>query len=223
METKTNNTKQKKSNKNTKAVKKINMSKTTKIIIAAVALVLCIAAVLSIVLISNSMNPLEKFVSKIARKQNFQMDVSLYGIPLFGSIAFAVEMDGNVTHIPDIFLIEECYVEKVGDETFKYTKDENGKWVKEKEEVDDSALDLFGEEDLEDLINPDNYELVDGTKNVYHQKADVQFKNFKDITITLEKDTCTIEMIAYVEGMALETQIIISNIGKVELELPKVG
>ena len=219
----TKNKKLKKNNENTKAVKKIKLSRATKIIIAAVALVLCVAIVLSIVLISNSMSPLEKFVSKLARKQNFQMDVSLYGIPLLGSIAFAIEMDGNVTHIPDIYLVEECYVERVGDETFKYTKNESGKWVKEKEEDDDSVLDLLGEDDLEDLINPDNYELVEGKENVYQQKADVQFESFKDIIITLEENTCTIEMIAYMEGMALETQITISNIGKVKLELPKVG
>ena len=84
-------------------------------------------------------------------------------------------------------------------------------------------MDLLGEDDLEDLINPDNYELVEGKENVYQQKADVQFESFKDIIITLEENTCTIEMIAYMEGMALETQITISNIGKVKLELPKVG
>ena len=224
----TKNTKQKKNTENTKMIKKIKFSKTTKIIIAAVALVLCIATVLSIVLISNSMSPLEKFMLKIAKKQNCQMDVVLSGIPMFSPIAFSIEIDGNVTHIPDLLIVEECYVEKVGNETFSYKKAENGKWVKEKETDDDSALNLFAEKDLEKLINPDNYELVEGTENVYCQKADVQFENFKNVTITLEDDSCKIDMVAYVEisifgKMALETQIVISKIGQVDITLPKVG
>jgi len=229
--TKVQNTKKNKDSK--KIVKKAKLNKTTKIIIAAVALVLCIATVLSIVLINNSMSPLEKFVLKLAKKQNFQMEVSAYGIPLLGSLAFVVEMDGNITHIPDLVLIdEECYVEKVGNETFTYTKDENGKWVKTKDE-DDSDLEFLDEDDLEELINPDNYELVEGTENVYRQKDSVQFEKFKNITITLEDDSCKIEMIAYLEeitlagftlnGIALETQIVISKIGEVNLKLPRVG
>lgn len=222
METKTKNKQAKKSKENAKIVKKSKLNKTTKIIIAAVALVLCVATVLSIVLISNSKSPLEKFVSKIARKQNFQMDVVLSGIPFFGSIAFAVEMDGNITHIPDLYLTEECYLEKVGDETFKYTKNENGSWVKDKSQ-DDDALNFLSEDDLKELINPANYDLAEGTKNVYRQKADVQFEKFKNISITLEKDSCKIEMIASVEGMALETQIVVSKIGEIDLKLPSVG
>jgi hypothetical protein len=183
------------------------------------------------------MSPLEKFVSKIAKKQNFQMQVSAYGIPLLTSLDFVIEMDGNVTHIPDIYyIIEESYIEKVGDETFKYTKDENGKWVKTKEEDndnDDATLNFLGENDLKELINPNNYELVEGKENVYRQKANVQFEKFKDITITLEDDSCKIEMITYIEeitvfgftltDIALETQIVISKIGQVDITLPKVA
>ena len=191
------------------------------ILIASIAFVLCVAIVLAVVLYK-PMHPIEKFAYKLMQKQNFEMQVSLYGIPLFGTVAFVVEMDGNVTHIPDLYFVEECYVEKVGDETFNYTKDESGKWVKTKSE-DDSDLELLDEDVLKDLIDHNNYELVEGTKNVYRQKDSVQFENFKDITITLEKDSCTIEMIAYMEGMALETQIVISKIGQVDITLPKVA
>ena len=191
------------------------------ILIASIAAILCIAIVLVAVLYK-PMHPIEKFAYKLMTKKNFEMQVSLYGIPLFGSIAFVVEMDGNVTHIPDLYFVEECYVEKVGDETFNYTKDESGKWVKTKND-DDSVSDLLDEDALKELIDHNNYELVEGTTNVYRQKESVQFENFKNVTITLEKDSCTIEMISYMEGMALETQIVISKIGQVDITLPKVA
>ena len=191
------------------------------ILIASIAAILCLAIVLVAVLYK-PMHPIEKFAYKLMAKKNFEMQVSLYGIPLFGSIAFVVEMDGNVTHIPDLYFVEECYVEKVGDETFNYTKDESGKWVKTKND-DDSVSDLLDEDALKELIDHNNYELVEGTKNVYRQKESVQFENFKNVTITLEKDSCTIEMISYMEGMALETQIVISKIGQVDITLPKVA
>ena len=191
------------------------------ILIASIAAILCIAIVLVAVLYK-PMHPIEKFAYKLMTKKNFEMQVSLYGIPLFGSIAFVVEMDGNVTHIPDLYFVEECYVEKVGDETFNYTKDESGKWVKTKND-DGSVSDLLDEDALKKLIDHNNYELVEGTTNVYRQKESVQFENFKNVTITLEKDSCTIEMISYMEGMALETQIVISKIGQVDITLPKVA
>ena len=43
-----------------------------------------------------------------------------------------------------------------------------------------------------------------------------------DVTITIEKDSCTIEMILYTDGMALETLIVISEIGKMDVKLPDV-
>ena len=199
----------------------IKNKKVRTILIASIAAVLCVAIGL-VAILYRPMHPIEKFAYKLMKKQNFQMDVVISGIPLFGSIAFAVETDGNITHIPDLYLTEECYIEKVGSETFRYTQDEKGNWVKSKDE-DDSALDFLSEDDLKDLINPDNYDLVEGTENVYRQKADVQFEKFKNITITLEKKSCKIEMTAHMEGMALETQIVISKIGEVNLKLPSVG
>ena len=191
------------------------------ILLASVAFVLCVSIALVAVL-CKPMHPIEKFAYKLMQKRNFEMAVSVSGIPLFGSISFAVEMDGNVTHIPDLFLVEECYVEKVGNETFSYTKDENGNWVKTKNE-DNSSSELLNEDALKELIDYNNYDLVEGTNNVYRQKDSVQFENFKDVTITLEKDSCKIEMIAYAEGMTLETQIVVSKIGQMNVTLPKVA
>ena len=210
--------------KPTEKTKNIKISKTKKIIFSAIAAVLLIAIVVGIVLWS-SVHPLEKFALKIARKQNFQMDIVLSGIPIFGAVALTCEVDGNIQHIPAANFISESYIETVGDKRYTYTKDDTGKWTKTESDVDED--DLFGNlqenEAFQELMNLENYEEVEGKKNVYRQKEDVAFDGFKNVTITLEKDTCTIEMILYTSGMALDTVIVISNIGKMDLTLPKVG
>lgn len=201
--------------------KNIKLGKVQKIIIAAVAAVLCIATVVGIVLWS-SLHPLEKFALKIARKQNFQMDIALSGIPLFGSIAISYEVDGKIHHIPEGSLVTEAYFERVGDTQYKYSKDENGNWIKE--ETEEGLLSNLEENELfKELINPDNYELVEGKKNVYRQKEDVVFDGCKDVTITLERNSCTIQMISLSDGMDLETVIMISNVGGIHLTLPRVA
>ena len=210
--------------KPTEKTKNIKISKTKKIIFSAIAAVLLIAIIVGIVLWS-SVHPLEKFALKIARKQNFQMDIVLSGIPIFGAVALTCEVDGNIQHIPAANFISESYIETVGDKRYTYTKDDTGKWTKTESDVDED--DLFGNlqesEAFQELMNLENYEEVEGKKNVYRQKEDVAFDGFKNVTITLEKGTCTIEMILYTSGMALDTVIVISNIGKMDLTLPKVG
>ncbi len=197
------------------------LTKTKKIIIAIVAAVLCIATVLTVVM-CNSIHPMTKFGAKLLRKQNFQMDVVLSGIPLFGSVAISCEVDGNIQHIPDGTFTSESYVETVDGKQYTYAKDENGKWTKTESE-NDILSGMQDNEMLQKLVNPDNYELVEGKKNVYRQKDGVEFDNCKNVVVTLEKNSCTIEMILYTDGMALDALIVISNIGKMNLELPKVG
>ena len=131
------------------------------------------------------------------------------------------EMDGNIIHMPDMSFIDECYIETVDDIQYTYTKDDSGKWVKEKGE-NGSFSDLLKNETLQQLVNPDNYELVEGTKNVYRQKADVEIPDCKNVTVTLDRNSCKIKMITFSDGMALETQIVISKIGKIRLEVPQV-
>ena len=198
------------------------LTKNKKIILAIVAAVLCVATVLSIVIVNASMNPLEKFALKIMKKQNFQMDIVLSGIPIFGAVALTCEVDGNVQHIPAANFISESYIEKVGDKQYTYAKDSNGKWTKTEGEASDMLSGIQSNDLLKDLMNLENYEEVEGKKNVYRQKEDVTFESFKNITITLEKDSCTIEMILYTGGMALDAVIVISNIGKMDVTLPSV-
>lgn len=199
------------------------LTKTKKIIIAVVAAVLCFATVFVVVTCS-SVHPLTRFGIKLLRKQNFQMDIVLSGIPIFGSVAIGCEIDGNVQHIPQGTFISESYVETVDGKQYVYSKDESGAWRKTESEIGEDGLfsAIQDNELLQKLVDPDNYESVEGKKNVFRQKEGVEFENCKDIVITLEKDSCTIEMILYTSGMALDALIVISNIGKINLTLPQV-
>ena len=150
------------------------------------------------------------------------MDIAVYGVPLIGGFALSLEIDGKVIHVPDSGFVEETYFETVGDKKYTYTKDKSGNWTKA-ESDNTSTTEFLDEKNLKELINPDNYELVEGSENVYRQKADVQFEKFKNVTITLADDSCTVDAITYYNDWALETKIIISNIGKMDVTLPRVG
>ena len=220
-----NKTKSKKNNKILAKIKEIlKNKKITRILIAAVAAVLLIATVVGIVLWS-SVHPIERFALKIARKQNFQMDITLSGIPLFGTVALTCEVDGNIQHIPQGTFISESYIETVGDKRYTYSKDDSGRWTKTEKDIgeNDFLSGLQDNEMLKKLTTPENYEKVEGEKNVYRQKEGVEFESFQNVTITIEKNTCTIQMILYADGMALDTVIVISNIGKMDVTLPRVG
>ena len=198
------------------------LTKKKTIIIAAVAIVVCVAAVLSITLINNSKNSLEKLEEKLTKKKNFQMDIVFSDIPLFGSISMTCETDGNIQHIPETSFFAETYIETVGEKQYSYVKNDFGKW--EKSEGAQIAFSTLQDGDvLAELMNADNYEPVKNEKNVYRQKAGVTFEYFQDVTITVEKDSCTVKMITLAGTMTLETHVVISNIGKVNVRLPIVG
>ena len=198
------------------------LTKKKTIIIAAVAIVVCVAAVLSITLINNSKNSLEKLEEKLTKKKNFQMDIVFSDIPLFGSISMTCETDGNIQHIPETSFFAETYIETVGEKQYSYVKNDFGRW--EKSEGVQIAFSTLQDGDvLAELMNADNYEPVKNEKNVYRQKADVTFEYFQDVTITVEKDSCTVKMITLAGTMTLETHVVISNIGKVNVRLPIVG
>lgn len=219
-------TKKTKDKKITIKITEIIKKKSTKrILIAILAAILLIATVVGIVLWS-SVHPIEKFALKIARKQNFQMDIVLSGVPLFGSVALTCEVDGNIQHIPQGTFVSESYIETVGDKRYTYSKDDAGKWTKTEKDIgeNDFLSGLQNNEMLKELITPENYEKVEGKKNVYRQKEGVEFEGFQNVTITIGKGTCTIQMILYTDdGMALDMVVVISNIGKMDVALPRVG
>ena len=188
-----------------------------------VSLFLTLTLFISMMLIvtsCGSKHPIEEFKNKMADADSYQMSVTMSNVPLFGTITMTTKVDGNIQYTPAIMFNEEEYIETVGDTKYKYTKNEDGTWSKtqDTEEEDDSSV--TSDKTMEELFNPDNYEKVKDNENTYKQKKDVTFDNFEDVTITIEEDSCTIEMMSTDEGYGVK--LVISKIGKIELTLPTV-
>ena len=182
-------------------------------------LMLCISMML-IVTSCGTKHPIEEFKNKMADADSYQMSFTMSNIPLFGTITITTKVDGNIQYTPAIMFNEEEYIETVGDTKYKYTKNEDATQSKtqDTEEEDDSSV--SSDKTMEELFNPDNYEKVKDKENTYKQKKDVTFDNFEDVVITIEEDSCTIEMTSTDEGYGVK--LVISKIGEIELTLPTV-
>ena len=191
-----------------------------KFISLFLTLMLCISMVL-IVTSCGAKHPIEEFKSKMEDADSYQMSVTMSNVPLFGTITMTTKYDGNIQYTPASMFDEEEYIETVGNIKYKYTKNEDGTWSKtqDTEEEDDSGV--TGDKTMEELFNPDNYEKVKDKENTYKQKKDVTFDNFEDVTLTIEENSCTIEMASTDEGYGVK--LVISKIGEIELTLPTVG
>lgn len=165
-------------------------------------------------------HPIEEFKDKMAAEKNYQMTITLTNIPLFGTMTVTTKVDGNITYTPAVMFNEEEYTETVDGVEYKYTKNDDGKWTKTKVEVDEDSSEIADDESMQQLFNPENYEKVKDEKNTYKQKKDVTFDNFEDVVMTIDEDSCTIEMTATEGGYG--AKIVISKIGEIDLTLPTV-
>ena len=206
-----------------KKIIKKQISKKAKIILVSVAaVVLCVAAILSIVLIKSSAHPIDQFANKILKKQNFEMKTILSGDPTLGIFEQVYEVDGNVHHICSSSLTEESYIKIVGDTKYVYKQTNGGKWIWEKSDASnpDGLIDW---DMIEQLLNADNYEPVEGEENTYRQKDTVVFEQFQNVKIIIDGDVLAIEMQTLSDGTLWQTLIVFSKIGEVKLQLPAIG
>ena len=184
---------------------------------------LCLS-MLMMVTSCSSKHPIEEFKEKMEKADSYQMSITMSDVPFLGTFTITTKVDGNIQYTPAVMFNEEEYIETVGDVEYKYTKDDSGKWTKTKvEDTDDDSSSIYGDDSLNKLFNPDNYEKVKGEENTYKQKDDVDFEDYENVKITIEDDSCTIEMSAISEGMTFGVKIVISKIGEIELTLPEVG
>ena len=192
-----------------------------KVISLLIVLATCLSTLMAFTSCS-SKHPIDEFKEKMEKADSCQMSITISDVPLFGTFTMTTKVDGNIQYTPAVMFSEEEYTETVDGVTYKYTKDDSGKWTKEKEETNDDDSSVYGDESLAKLFNPDNYEKVEGEENTYKQMSDVTFDDYEDVKITIEDDSCTIEMKAISDGMTFGVKIVISKIGKIELTLPKV-
>ena len=182
---------------------------------------LCVSVLLSATscLFSNRM---ERFLRKLEKEESAKLNMTIYiEIPDYGEYKETVVMkvDGNVEYYEDS-TGEVYYVETVDQTEYTYTKDESGKWIKTAAPVEeDSSTDS----DIWELFNYDNYEKVRGEKNTYRQKENCEIMGYDDLEHYIDKDTCVIRGEMIIEGISCDFKLVISQVGEVELTLPKVG
>lgn len=183
------------------------------------ALMLCISMMV-IVTSCGTKHPIEEFKNKMDSADSYQVSLTMSGVPFFGTITVITKVDGNIQYSSVAMSDMEEYIETVENVKYKYTKNDDGTWSKtqDTEEMSDSSV--TDDETLEIFFNPDNYEKVDGEKNTYKQKKGISFDDFEDVVMTIEEDSCTMEMVSIEEGY--DVKIVISKIGEIELTLPTV-
>lgn len=189
-----------------------------KIISTSFVLVLCLSMLLAVTSCSSA-HPISEFKDKMTAAESYQMSVTMSNVPLFGTFTMTTKVDGNIQYTPAVMFNEEEYTETVGDVQYKYTKNDEGKWIKTQSEAEEDSSGITSDESMDDLFNPQNYKKVKGEKNTYKQKEDVTFDNFKDVIMTVEENSCTIEMVS-TEGY--DVKLVVSKIGEIELTLPVV-
>lgn len=165
-------------------------------------------------------HPIEKFYDDLVSEKNYQLDITMKNVPLFGTFSVTTKVDGNISYTPAILWTSEQFVETDGKYKYTYTKDSDGEWSVEKERMDNDASDYVIMADEDELFNPDNYEQVKGEKNVYEQKKGVNFEEYSDVVMTLEDGKCIIECVSNDGGY--DCEIVFSKVGEIELTLPDV-
>ena len=191
-----------------------------------VSLFLIIVACASLMLASASCStkhPLVAFQEKMEKADSYQITVTMSDVPLFGTFTMTTQVDGNIQYTPAVLFSEEEYTETVDGVKYTYTKDDSGKWTKEKDETTDDDSSVWVDESMQQLFNPDNFEKVKGEENTFVQKSDVTFDDYEDVKITITDDSCTMEMKTTSEGVTYGIKIVISKIGEIELTLPEVN
>ena len=196
-----------------------------KIIISVVSAVA--ALVLGLVLVCAFMHPLDKLKLRMATADSYQIDIVIYDVPLIGTQTMIAKVDGDVKYTNGILFGAEAYTETVKGTDYKYSKNASGAWERAVAEESSSSDELIDFDTLLRMFDPDNYDKVDGEKNKYAQKADVEIaEDIKDVVITIEDDYFTIDAVGVKSilgfKLSLNMQAKVYNINKTEITLPDI-
>ena len=102
---------------------------------------------------------------------------------------------------------------------YYYYLDYNNKWTKLTTLKTEDGENEFSNEiwkgvDIDELFNPENYDVVKGEKNTFKIKEDIILENLEDIVLIYEKDKYTIK--------SDNVEIMFSRINKTYIDLPSV-
>lgn len=192
-----------------------------KIVSSALAFLLCFSMLFAATACS-SKHPIAEFKDKMDKKGSYEVAVTMSIMGM--DITVTTQVDGNIQYTPGTGLSSEMYTETTDDGINMYVKDLSGKWTKTSVGLDDADDDMEFMDDkiLSELFNPENYEEVEDKKNTYKQKSSITFEEFSGVIMTIDGDTCTIEMSISEDGIGYSVKMVISKVGQINLTLPTV-
>lgn len=193
-----------------------------KKIISIVSTLCLTLACLFISACTPTQHPIDAFKEKMKSAQNYQMDMTIKDMPFFGTLTITAKIDGNKSVTLGVLGSSDVYTETVDGITYEYAQDEEGNWTKEvKESGDTSESEMFDDEQMNALFTGANYTKVNDEENTYKLNEDVSIEDATDVTMTVSDTSCTIKMKMNSEGMLLDCEIKIHNIGNTSVNLPK--
>ena len=165
---------------------------------------------------------MDRFKNEMQESGSYKISVTVYGMPFYGDMSITTEFDGNVKYTPDSIAGKEKYVESSGGFEYVYTKNANGEWQKSDAKAQGSSLGV-GEKAMQNLFDPEKYDVSGKGDKVYTQKKGVSFSGYSDVVMEFTDDTCTIDLKIVASGESYSAKIVISELGKVDLKLPEVN
>ncbi len=159
---------------------------------------------------------LEELFRKYHEADNYQTVTVMKNLPLFGNVIMTIKTDGNKTFTSGVLGAGDTYTEIVDGEMYLYTQDENGNWIKNVTQAEETD-----EAQNEALYNADNY--VKTGEGIYEYIGDVEIENTKDITLTIEDDKYIWKLNVISNGIVVEATIEVSEIGTTTVILPEIS
>lgn len=175
----------------------------------------------------SSGNALEKALDKMETADSYRMDVSMDGLPFFGSITIVTKVDGDLSYQSSIFG-DAVYSKMVDGLEYEYVLNANDELVlsttpeevdtDEDEEDDDFLSEIQAEDFKQDAENTLVW-TFDGD-NLYMNDEETEYMT--DIVITLD-DTGNIDTMSftmYTEDLSSNVVIAISGVNNTTITVP---
>ena len=187
-----------------------------------ISYILCTVLLLSALLsLSSCMkDPLESFFDDVNKKQNFQLDITMKDVPIFGTITMTSKKDGNKTFTSGILGASDTYSEEADGVLYSYVQDEDGNWTKTEAAADEEVGLLDG--GMPEFLVSDNFEKTE-EEGVYKLKEEAEIEDAEDVVLKLSDGKCTVEFSVKSEGLVVNAEVCISEVGEIEITLPELA
>lgn len=164
---------------------------------------------------------IEKALNHMENIESYRMDITMYDLPIFGTMSVVFKIDGDMRYHSSPLFDEGTYSKIVEGKEYEYIQIDGVYTLSDvPEETDDQEATSYTED-----LNPELFEKNDNDEWVYPETVytnDEETEYMDNIIITLNDDgyikTMTYTM--YSDDMAIDCEIALSGYGSTTVELP---